>query len=71
VRSAWGAALAALFISAPTHAVTLKYASQNDPQTVDPHAANLLVSARLTMQVYDTLVYRDRDWKVMPWLAES
>ena len=65
------AALAALFICGAANAVTLKYASQNDPQTVDPHAANLLVSARLTMQVYDTLVYRDRGWKAVPWLAES
>ena len=65
------AALAALFFCASAQAVTLKYASQNDPQTVDPHAANLLVSARLTMQIYDTLVYRDRGWKAIPWLAES
>jgi peptide/nickel transport system substrate-binding protein len=65
------AALAALFFCGTAGAVTLKYASQNDPQTVDPHAANLLVSARLTMQIYDTLVYRDRGWKAIPWLAES
>ncbi|HEX4763026.1 MAG TPA: ABC transporter substrate-binding protein [Usitatibacter sp.] len=66
-----GAAFAALFFCAAADAVTLRYASQNDPQTVDPHAANLLVSARLTMQIYDTLVYRDKSWKVTPWLAES
>jgi peptide/nickel transport system substrate-binding protein len=65
------AAAAAFFVSPPAGAVTLKYASQNDPQTVDPHAANLLVASRLTSQIYDTLVYRDKGWKAVPWLAES
>ena len=53
------------------HAVTLRFASQQDPVTVDPHAANLLVSARLTQQIFDTLVFRDKSWKPIPWLAES
>ena len=52
------AALAALFVCAAVaaDARTLRFASQQDPQTVDPHAANLLVSARLTQQIYDTLL---------------
>ena len=64
---------AALFLclAFAADAKTLRFASQQDPQTVDPHAANLLVSARLTQQVYDTLVFRDRDWKPTAWLAES
>ncbi len=67
------AALAALFIclGLAAHARTLRYASQNDPVTVDPHSANLLVSSRLTQQVFDTLVFRDRQWRPIPWLAES
>jgi peptide/nickel transport system substrate-binding protein len=64
-------AAALLLCAAASHAVTLRYASQNDPQTLDPHAANLLASARVTQQVYDTLVFRDKAWKPIPWLAES
>ncbi|HET6264011.1 MAG TPA: ABC transporter substrate-binding protein [Usitatibacter sp.] len=67
------AASAALFLFLPhvAGAVTLRYASQNDPQTLDPHAANLLVSSRVTGQIYDTLVFRDKAWTPIPWLAES
>jgi peptide/nickel transport system substrate-binding protein len=73
VRVARRAAAAALFVFLPVLAcaTTLRYASQNDPQTLDPHAANLLVSSRVTQQVYDTLVFRDKAWKPIPWLAES
>jgi peptide/nickel transport system substrate-binding protein len=49
----------------------LRYASQDDPQTLDPHAANLLTASRLTSQIFDTLVWRDKDWKPIPWLATS
>ncbi|MGZ5098936.1 MAG: ABC transporter substrate-binding protein, partial [Usitatibacter sp.] len=52
-------------------AKTLRYASQLDPQTVDPHAANLLATSRLTQQIYDPLVFRDAKWNVIPWLAVS
>jgi peptide/nickel transport system substrate-binding protein len=50
---------------------TLRYASQDDPQTLDPHSANLLATSRLTSNVYEPLVWRDREWKVIPWLATS
>lgn len=49
----------------------LRYASQDDPQTLDPHAANLLSSSRVTANVYEALVWRDKDWKLIPWLATS
>ena len=52
-------------------AKTLRYASQADPQTLDPHAANLLATSRLTSQVFDPLVWRDKEWKPIPWLAVS
>jgi peptide/nickel transport system substrate-binding protein len=52
-------------------AKTLRYASQDDPQTLDPHAANLLPASRLTSQVFDPLVWRDLQWKPIPWLATS
>jgi peptide/nickel transport system substrate-binding protein len=68
-RAAW----AALFICLPAivAAKTLRYASQTDPQTLDPHAANLLATSRLTSNVYDTLVFWDREWQPIPWLAVS
>jgi peptide/nickel transport system substrate-binding protein len=67
------AASAALFLlfCAVAQAKTLRYASQLDPQTLDPHAANLLATSRLTSQVYDPLVWRDKAWKPIPWLATS
>jgi peptide/nickel transport system substrate-binding protein len=52
-------------------AKTLRYASQDDPQTLDPHSANLLATSRVTANIYEPLVWRDRNWKVIPWLAVS
>lgn len=72
MRFAAGAAIAALFVCIPPcEAKLLRYATQDDPQTLDPHGANLLVSSRLLTQVYDALVWRDKQWKPTPWLAES
>jgi peptide/nickel transport system substrate-binding protein len=67
------AASAALVLLLPTLACAklLRYASQDDPQTLDPHAANLLAASRLTSQIFDTLVWRDKEWKPIPWLATS
>jgi peptide/nickel transport system substrate-binding protein len=64
---------AALVVCVPAlaGARVLRYASQDDPQTLDPHAANLLSSSRVTTNVYEALVWRDKDWKVIPWLALS
>jgi len=52
-------------------AKTLRYASQDDPQTLDPHSANLLATSRVTGNIYEPLVWRDKEWKVIPWLATS
>jgi peptide/nickel transport system substrate-binding protein len=71
---AWGRRAAALLLAllpALACAKTLRYASQDDPQTLDPHSANLLATSRVTGNLYETLVWRDRDWKVIPWLAAS
>lgn len=67
-------ALAFLLLAAclaPLDAKTLRYASQDDPQTVDPHSANLLVTSRVVSQIYEPLVWRDDKWKPIPWLATS
>ena len=52
-------------------AKTLRYASQDDPQTLDPHSANLLATNRVLSQVYESLVMRDKNFKLVPALAVS
>lgn len=70
---AFVASLVACIFSAtiPTTAPakTLRYASQDDPQTLDPHAANLLPTTRVIAQVYESLVARDQQFKIVPGLA--
>ncbi len=56
---------------APSHAKTLRYATQDEPQTLDPHSANLAVTNRLLSNIYEGLVFRDKDYKIVPWLATS
>lgn len=50
---------------------TLRYASQDDPQTLDPHSVNLLPTNRVISQVYESFVSRDKDFKIVPSLALS
>ncbi|MEQ1517712.1 MAG: ABC transporter substrate-binding protein [Usitatibacteraceae bacterium] len=52
-------------------AKTLRYATQDEPQTLDPHSAQLAVTNRLLMNVYEGLVGRDKNFKLVPWLAVS
>lgn len=70
IRSAFVIAICALFIAA-ADAKTLRYASQDDPQTLDPHSANLQPTTRVLAQVYEGLVGRDRNFKLVPALAVS
>lgn len=53
------------------NAKTLRYATQDEPQTLDPHSASLAVTTRFLSNVYEPLVGRDKDFKLVPWLAES
>ena len=55
----------------PIQAKSLRYATQDEPQTLDPHAANLAVTNRLLANIYEGLVFRDKDYKLVPWLATS
>ncbi|MEO8103433.1 MAG: ABC transporter substrate-binding protein [Betaproteobacteria bacterium] len=52
-------------------AVTLRYATQDEPQTLDPHSASLAVTTRLLSNVYEGLVGRDKNFKLVPCLAVS
>lgn len=59
-------------LSTPTAwAKSIVYGTQDEPQTLDPHAANLAVTNRLLSNVYEGLVGRDKDFKLVPWLATS
>jgi len=42
-----------------------------DPTTLDPHLHLETPAANVLLQMYDTLLYRDKDLKLIPWLAES
>jgi peptide/nickel transport system substrate-binding protein len=71
MKTSFAAALVIALLPAVGVPKTLRYASQDDPQTLDPHSANLLTSSRVTSQIFDTLVWRDKEWKAIPWLATS
>jgi peptide/nickel transport system substrate-binding protein len=42
-----------------------------DPTTMDPHWHEETPAYNVLLNVYDTLLFRDRDLKIIPWLAES
>jgi peptide/nickel transport system substrate-binding protein len=62
--SAWGPGAAA----APAQVVV---AQGVDPTTLDPHLHIETPALNVLLNVYDTLLLRDRDEKIVPWLAES
>ena len=60
--------LALLLATAPG-AQTLRWSSQGDPQTMDPHAQNEGLTNSMNQQVYERLVDRDRKLNFVPGLA--
>ena len=63
------ALLATLAGAGPVTAKSLRLASAFDPQSMDPHSLALLYQTRITSQIYESLVTRDRDFKTEPGLA--
>ena len=63
------ALLAALATGA--QAQTLRWASQGDPQTMDPHSQNESMTNMMNGQVYEGLVGRDKKLGLVPALALS
>ncbi len=61
-------ALTLLLGTAPS-AQTLRWASQGDPQTMDPHSQNESMTNMMNGQVYERLVTRDRQLAIRPSLA--
>jgi peptide/nickel transport system substrate-binding protein len=52
-------------------AKTLRWASQGDPQTADPHSQNESLTNLFSAAVHDTLVMRDNTLKLVPGLATA
>jgi peptide/nickel transport system substrate-binding protein len=50
---------------------TLRWASQGDPQTMDPHSQNESMTNMMNGQVYERLVRRDKQLNIVPSLATS
>jgi peptide/nickel transport system substrate-binding protein len=63
------AALLAAALGLPASAQTLRWATQGDPQTMDPHAQNESLTNQMNAQVYETLVGRDKQLGIVPQLA--
>ena len=64
-------ASAILALAFPSSAKLLRYASQVDPGTMDPHALASIYNNRVMSQVYEPLVDRDENFKPGPRLALS
>jgi peptide/nickel transport system substrate-binding protein len=61
----------ALLLGVPASAQTLRWASQGDALTMDPHSQNEGLTNSMNGQVYETLVLRDRNLDIVPGLATS
>lgn len=64
-------ALIALSFCAAINAKTLRVTLADDATTLDPHAANVLGNTRILASVYEGLVARDKDFRLVPGLAVS
>jgi peptide/nickel transport system substrate-binding protein len=58
-------------LAAPAQAQTFRWASQGDPQTMDPHSQNESMTNMMNGQVYETLIKRDRQLNFVPALANE
>src|SRR5271166_1332559 len=59
------------FAMTPASAQTLRYANQGDLKSLDPYTLNETTTHAHLAQVYEGLVTRDKDLKIVPALAES
>ena len=64
-------AFAVAFVSGPAAAKTLRWSSQGDILTMDPHSQNEGLNNSVADYVYEPLVTRGKDLKVEPCLALS
>jgi len=62
-------AIALALVIGAAHAKPFRWASQGDPQTIDPHSQNELLTNSINGQIYETLATRDPKLQVVPGLA--
>ena len=60
---------AALLIASSAHAVTVRVANQGDALSMDPHSMNEAVQLAFLNNVFESLVTRGKDLKIIPSLA--
>ena len=58
-------------LAAPSHAVMLRWAAQNDILTLDPHSQNHATTISIMQHCYEALVRYDKKFQVEPGLAAS
>jgi peptide/nickel transport system substrate-binding protein len=71
LSAALGAVLALTLADASAQGKTLRWASQSDLQTIDPHSQNHSFTNVFAEHIHDTLVMRDNSLKIIPGLATS
>src|SRR6188474_3038644 len=65
------AVLLAFAVALPASAKTLRWSSQGDYLTADPMAQNELLTNSINGHVYEPLIMRDKNLKLIPALAVS
>ena len=60
-----------IFAAASTEGKTLRWATQGDALTMDPHAQNETFTNATNNLVYEQLFQRGKDYNLAPWLAIS
>ena len=66
-----GLVAAAIGLATAAQAQTLRWASQGDPQTMDPHSQNESMTNMMNGQVYERLTTRSKTLEIVPGLATS
>src|SRR6202045_809439 len=65
------AIIAAAFAMSPASGQTLRYANQGELKSLDSYTLNETTTHAHLGQVYESLIARDKDLKIIPALAES
>src|SRR5690554_1283626 len=70
LKALWAAALLTIgLVAAPAHAVTLRWAAQNDILTLDPHSQNHATTNAILMHAYEGLTRYNDKYEIEPALA--
>lgn len=54
---------------APKEGGELTYALATAPDTLDPHVSGMAVATRVIKSIFESLVYKDENNEIQPWLA--